>query len=81
MINHTRYGDRKEKIRTVLLQRASEGRTILYSELGSLVGIPPTGPWKPVLDEISREETGKRLPEITYLVLSKKTKLPAPNRV
>jgi hypothetical protein len=73
----TTYGDRKEKIRGVLLERAKAGRTIYYKDLGSLVGIPTTGPWKPVLDEISHEETAKGLPDITYLVIAAKTNLPA----
>lgn len=72
----TTYGDRKEKIRAILLQHAREGRTIYYKELGSLVRIPTAGPWKPVLDEISREERSKNLPDITYLVVSKKSGFP-----
>jgi hypothetical protein len=72
----TLYGDRKEKVRAILLQLARGGRTIFYAELGLLVGIPTAGPWKPVLDEISREETTKGLPDITYLVISRKSGLP-----
>jgi hypothetical protein len=72
----TLYGDRKEKIRTILLGLAREGRTIFYKELGQLVGMPTAGPWRPVLEEISREEKSKGLPDITFLVVSKASGLP-----
>jgi hypothetical protein len=71
------YQDRKEKIRAVLEKRARGKETIFYSELGALVRIPATGPWKPVLDAISHEDRGAGRPDITYLVISKKTRLPA----
>jgi hypothetical protein len=73
----TRYEDMKDKIRTILEERARGRKTIFYSELGNLVGIPATGPWKPVLDTISLEDRSAARPDITYLVISKKTRLPA----
>ena len=76
MVRKIAHGDRKDAIRAELLLRASEGRTIFYEELGRMLAIPTRGPWKPVLDEISREETGKGLPDITFLVISKRTGLP-----
>lgn len=72
----TRYADRKDKIREVLVQRAEDGKTIFYSELGALVGIPAPGPWKPVLDEISLEERAAKRPDITYLVINRASGLP-----
>lgn len=42
-------------------------QTVRYGVLGRAVGIPAQGPWKPVLDEISREE---KL-DITFLVVNK----------
>jgi hypothetical protein len=72
----TIYIDRKDEIRAELLRLASEGKTIFYADLGLKLGIPARGPWKPVLDEISREETARGLPDITFLVISKVTGLP-----
>lgn len=77
MSKSVRYGDRKEKIRAILEKYASAGKTIFYSELGPLVGIPQTGPWKDVLDAISLEDREASRPDITYLVISKRTNLPA----
>ena len=68
------YAARKDEIHAVLLQRAKAGLTISYSELGQLLGIPVRGPWKPILDGISREERGR--PDLTYLVISRTTGLP-----
>jgi hypothetical protein len=70
------YLDRKAEIITTLSQRAKSGRTIFYGELGEEVGIPPRGPWKPILDEIAREETARGRPDITFLVINKQTGLP-----
>jgi hypothetical protein len=70
------YADRRDEIREVLLQRARAGLTIYYSELGELLKIPARGPWKPILDEISREERGNGHPDLTYLVVSKISGLP-----
>ncbi|RWQ12712.1 hypothetical protein [Mesorhizobium sp.] len=66
----------KDAIVRVLHDRAKQRRTIFYSELGATLGIPAQGPWKPILDEISREETAAGRPDITYLVVSKTTNLP-----
>ena len=76
MDNGTPYADKKEAIRGELLRCARDGRTLFYGELGRLVGIPPRGPWKPILDEIAREERGKGLSDITFLVSSKSTGFP-----
>ena len=68
------YANKKDEIREVLLQRARAGLTIYYSELGELLKISPLG--KPILDEISREERGRGRPDLTYLVVSKRSGLP-----
>jgi hypothetical protein len=75
MVGDIPYGNRKEDIRAVLLHRAREGKSIYYGELGQILDIPARGPWKPVLD-VSHEERGKSLPDITYLVISKTSGLP-----
>ncbi len=38
--------------------------------------MPIRGPWKKVLDEISQEETEKKLPDLTYLLKKKATGYP-----
>lgn len=61
------YADRKEAVRAVLKYCAMHRQTVRYGVLGKAVGIPAQGPWKPLLDEIRREET----PDITFLVVNK----------
>src|SRR6516162_4032486 len=67
----------KQAIRTALIQFANAGELTYYGELGEKVGKHARWPlWKPILDEISREETqgserypqGK--PDITFIVLN-----------
>lgn len=71
-----RYGDKKQAVKDELLRFARKGATTTYGELGRSVGIPPQGPWKPLLDEISQEETVNGRPDITFLVLNKGTGFP-----
>lgn len=68
-----RYADRKDRIRDELRRCAAAGGTITYAELGRAVGIPAQGPWRPVLDLISSEEEAAGLPDITYLVVNRRT--------
>lgn len=70
------YIEHKDAIVAILRDRAKQKRTIYYGELGAAIGVPAQGPWKPILDEISREETDADRPDITYLVVSKATNLP-----
>jgi hypothetical protein len=70
------YAERKEEIRAILKDRARAARTIYYSELGELLGIPARGPWKAILDEISLEEGGSGRPDLTYLVVARTSGLP-----
>ena len=76
MTQTIRYLDRKDKIREELLKLARAGKTCFYMQFGHRVGIPKQGPWKPVLDCISREETAKGRPDITFLLVNKSTGLP-----
>ncbi len=73
------YMDRKEAVRAELLSCARAGKTASYSAVGARVGIPPQGPWKPLLDVISREETGSGRPDITFVLIRKQTGLPGQN--
>jgi hypothetical protein len=73
----TPYSDRKPAIRSELLRRARKRQLITYGQLGDAVGIPSRGPWKPVLDEIGLEETAEGRPDITYLVVNARTRLPS----
>jgi uncharacterized protein (DUF433 family) len=70
------YIERKQAIVESLLRCARQRQTIFYGELGQEVGIPARGPWKPVLDEIAREETEYGRPDITFLVINRETGLP-----
>ncbi len=76
MVRKIHYADRRNEIIAILQQCANEGRTITYGELGEALGIPPRGPWKPILDDISRGETAEGRPDISYLVVSKRNGLP-----
>ncbi|WP_316980028.1 hypothetical protein [Shumkonia mesophila] len=71
-----RYLDKEALIRAELMKCARAGETPSYREFGARVGIPPQGPWKPVLDKISREQTGQGLPDITFLLINKTTGYP-----
>ena len=47
-----------------------------YEKFGALVGIPTAGPWNPILDKISLAERAAGRPDITYLVVRKRTGYP-----
>ena len=70
------YLDRKAAIIAVLVRCARSRRTIHYGELGGEVDVPSRGPWKPILDDIAREETSSGRPDITFLVINKQTGFP-----
>jgi hypothetical protein len=73
-----RYGNRKADILRVLMERAKHGERITYGNLGKRIGgIPATGPWKEVLDDLSRDERAAGRPDIIYLVVSSKTGYPS----
>lgn len=76
MARGIRYLDRKDRIISELLKVAREGTMISYKDFGPRVGIPPQGPWRPVLDVISREQTARGLPDITFLLKNQRTRLP-----
>jgi hypothetical protein len=48
-----------------------------YTEFGRRVGIPPQGPWEPVLDAIADEEDALAEPDITFVIRSKTTGYPS----
>ena len=59
----------KYKVRAALMQFVKTGLFPYYSECG----FGAYGPWKNVLDEISREETRNGRPDITFVLRSKTT--------
>jgi hypothetical protein len=73
------HADKKHVIRDGLLKcaRARPLKVMTYGELGAGIGIPARGPWKPILDQIADEEIQLGRPDITYLVVSKKTGYPS----
>jgi hypothetical protein len=70
------YDRRKEDISRILIAAAGNGKVITHTELGTALGGPARGPWKAVLDEISREEAGAGRPDITYMVVKVSTGYP-----
>lgn len=76
MLKKIRYLDKKDLIRNELLKCARAGEMPFYKEFGERVGIPPQGPWKPILDLISDEQTKMGCSDITFLLRKKETGLP-----
>jgi hypothetical protein len=70
------YEDREDAIREALVKMAKRRKKLDYSEFGELVGIPTQGPWNPILDKISLAERAAGRPDITYLVVRKRTGYP-----
>jgi hypothetical protein len=48
-----------------------------YSTFAPRVGMPVRGPWKGVLDAISRAETRQGLPDITFVLVNQRTGYPS----
>jgi hypothetical protein len=48
-----------------------------YAAFAPRVGMPVQGPWKGVLDAISREETGQGRPDITFVLVNQRTGYPS----
>jgi hypothetical protein len=68
--------DRKKLIHDALLACAKRGEFPFYSEFAKSVGVSPYGPWKDVLDAISKGEIAAGRPDITFVLRRKDTKLP-----
>ena len=73
MFADSRYVDRIPQIRAELLMCAEFGEITSYTRLGRIVGVPTRGPWRGVLDQLSREETSAGRLDITHLIGSKRT--------
>lgn len=70
------YEDREDAIRQALVKMGKRRKKLDYTEFGELVGIPTQGPWNPILDKISLAERAAGRPDITYLVVRKRTGYP-----
>jgi hypothetical protein len=57
--------------------RASPMERPTYTQLGARVGIPPQGPWQPVLDLIANDADKAGVPDLTYLVRNAQTGYPS----
>jgi hypothetical protein len=70
---------KKQLIRSELLKCATAQPTEFptYAAFASRVGMPTQGPWKGILDAISREETRQGLPDITFVLVNKRTGYPS----
>ena len=71
-----KFLNKKTLIRTELLKDAFAGNFPSYTSFGKRVGVPAMGPWQPVLDVISDEETHNSYPDITFLLKNKTTGYP-----
>ncbi|THD43994.1 MAG: hypothetical protein E7774_11570 [Bradyrhizobium sp.] len=71
------YEDRQAEIRRELQKAAARRQPLTYTQLGATLGIPTRGPWKPILDKLSKEETEGKRPDITFMVVSARTGYPA----
>lgn len=67
------FEDRIPVIRAELIKCAIYRETTSYTRLAMIVKMPVQGRWRGVLDQLSREETAAGRPDITHLVISKKT--------
>jgi hypothetical protein len=65
-------GPEEQRIYNELVKIASSGNVTYYGEFGAIVGKPARGPWRPVLDQIAKEEMSNGRPDITVIVLSAK---------
>ena len=70
------HEDREDAIRQALVKMARGRKKLDYEKFGALVGIPTAGPWNPILDKISLAERAAGRPDITYLVVRKRTGYP-----
>ncbi len=70
------YEDKEDEIRQALVKMAKGRKKLDYTKFGPLVGIPTEGPWNPILDKISLKERAAGRPDITYLVVRKRTGYP-----
>jgi hypothetical protein len=48
-----------------------------YTEFGARVGIPPRGPWEPVLDSIANDADKTGEPDLTFLIRNARTGYPS----
>jgi hypothetical protein len=78
-IEQPRYFDKKDLIRNELRKcaEAQPLKVLTYAAFGERVGIPTRGPWKGILDLIALEEKKANRPDITFLVVTKRTGYPS----
>lgn len=70
------FEDRESDILLALVKLAKGRKKMNFTQFGELLGIPTKGPWRPILDKISRQERAANRPDITYLVVRKRTGYP-----
>jgi hypothetical protein len=78
MVPKIPHGDKKGLIRSELLKCASATpmQFPTFRAFAARVGMAIQGPWKPILEVISTEETNQGLPDITFLLLNRHTRYP-----
>jgi hypothetical protein len=78
MVAKIPHGEKKDRIRGELLKcaTATPMQFPTFRAFAARVGMPIQGPWKPILDVVSAEETNQGLPDITFLLLNRHTRHP-----
>jgi hypothetical protein len=74
-----RYMHKKNLIKAKLERCATEKpiKRPTYTELGQAVGMPPQGPWQPVLDSLARDAESAKEPDLTFLPKNARTGYPS----
>jgi hypothetical protein len=78
MVPKVPHSEKKDLIRSELLKCATSTpmQFPTFRAFAARVGMPIQGPWRPILDVISAEETNQGLPDITFLLLHRHTRYP-----
>ena len=64
---------RVDDIHRILVEAARARTTITYGKMARRLGIAAQGPWKPVLDMLAHKEIDAGRPDLTFLLVNKKT--------
>jgi hypothetical protein len=78
MVPKVPHSEKKDLIRSELLKCATSTpmQFPTFRAFAARFGMPIQGPWRPILDAISAEETNQGLLDITFLLLHRHTRYP-----
>jgi hypothetical protein len=79
MAMQIRYIEKRRLIERELERcaRATPMERPTYAEFAARVGIPPRGPWQPVLDSIANDADKVGVPDLTFLIRNARTGYPS----